>query len=71
MTLKQKLLAIKQSGSSPSSILSLVDWMLENEHVTAARKVRGWGLYGPTYTTSQQIMQAHPKLFGWINKNIE
>ena len=56
MTLKQKLLTIKQSGSAPASILSLVDWMLENEYVTCARKVRGWGLYGPTYTTSQQIM---------------
>lgn len=51
MTLKQKLLTIKQSGSTQASILSLVDWMLENEYVTAARKVRGWGLYGPTYTS--------------------
>lgn len=51
MTLKQKLLAIKQSNSTQASILSLVDWMLKNEHVTAARKVKGWGLYGPTHTS--------------------
>jgi hypothetical protein len=55
MTLKQKLLAIKQSNSAPTSILLLVDWMLENQYVDMARKKNGWGLYNPTYTHNMQI----------------
>jgi hypothetical protein len=49
MTLKQKLLAIKQSNSINPVQLGLVEWMLNCEYVTAARKKRGWGLYSPTY----------------------
>jgi hypothetical protein len=49
MTLKQKLLAIKQSNSINPVQLGLVKWMLENEYVTAPRKKRGWGLYKLTY----------------------
>jgi hypothetical protein len=49
MTLKQKLLAIKQSNSIHPVQLDLVEWMLSCEYVTASRKKKGWGLYGPTY----------------------
>jgi len=55
MTLRQKLLTIKCYGSTPASILSLVDWMLENKYVYAPRKRKGWGLYGPTHTQRQPI----------------
>jgi hypothetical protein len=50
MTLKQKLLAIKQSNSIHPVQLGLVEWMLTCEYVNAARKKKGWGLYGPTFT---------------------
>jgi hypothetical protein len=56
MTLKQKLLAIKQSNSIHPVQLDLVEWMLSCEYVTASRKKKGWGLYGPTYTMHQQLM---------------
>ena len=52
MTLKQKLLAIKQSNSIHPVQLGLVEWMLNCKYVTSARKIKGWGLYGPTYVSS-------------------